>query len=163
MIKFRRLDQCDIPTHCCEFVISVYSAFEISFYYKRYFPLFTIIMNNLILYQKFLNERRRTISIFAAVCVFLFCSIAFYLVSIILFENFAIHFHLKSISDMLEDYWLTFLVQTSPKKKQNYFPDQLGLLQITQALSLTPSPNIFHSFPFLSAMIPCSNLTSHFL
>ena len=138
MIKFRRLDQCDIPTHCYEFAISVYSAFEIIFYYKRYFPLFTIIMNNLILYQKF-----------AAVCVFLFCSIAFNLVSIILFENFVIHFHLKSISDMLEDYWLTFLVQTSPKKKQNYFPDQLGLLQITQALSLSlHRQTFFIVFPF---------------
>ena len=33
---------------------------EVIYYYKIYFPLFTIIMSNLILYQKFLNERRRT-------------------------------------------------------------------------------------------------------
>ena len=31
--------------------------------YKSFFPLFTIIMNSLVLYQKFLNERRRTIYI----------------------------------------------------------------------------------------------------
>ena len=42
------------------------------------------------------------IYIFGIVCVFWFCSIAFYLVSIILFENFVIYFHLKSIFDMLE-------------------------------------------------------------
>ena len=48
-------------------------------------------MDNLILNQKFLNERKRTINIFAAVCVLQFCSIAFYLVSIVLFENFVIH------------------------------------------------------------------------
>ena len=71
-------------------------------YCQNCYSLFTIIMNNLILYQKFLNKRRRTIYIFAVVCVFQFCSIAFYLVSIILFENFIIHFHLKGIIDMLE-------------------------------------------------------------
>ena len=85
------------------------------YFYESHIPLFTIIMNNLIPYQKFLNERRRTIY------VSLFYSIVFYLVNSILLENFVIQLHLKSIFDMLELFitgWI-FLLVISPKKFQN--------------------------------------------
>ena len=94
-----------------------------------------IIMNHLILNQKFLNERRRTIHIFTVVCVFEFCSIAFYLFSIILFERFIIHLLISNVfliclnTSLLADLFF----QISSKKQQNSFPDQLGLQQITQA------------------------------
>ena len=96
MIKLRRLIQCGIPIHCYEigFHFCVYSVLNWSYYCKIYVPLFTIIMNNLTLHQKFLNERRRTIYIFVVACALWFCSMALYLVSINQFENFFIHFHL---------------------------------------------------------------------
>ena len=63
--KFRRLNQCEIPIHCYDFVfISVYSVFSWIYLllqklsYKSYLPLFTIIMNDLILYQNFLKGEK---------------------------------------------------------------------------------------------------------
>ena len=44
---------------------------------QKLLPLFTIIINNLILYQKFLNEKRRIIYIFGVVGVFY--SVAFFI------------------------------------------------------------------------------------
>ena len=113
MIKLRRLIQCGIPIHCYEicFHFCIYSVLNWSCYCKTYVPLFTIIMNNLILYQKFLNERRRTIYIFIVACALWFCSIALYLVSNSQFENFVIHFHLQIIFDMIEYFIIGWLFQ----------------------------------------------------
>ena len=91
-------------------------------------------MNNLILYQEFLNERGRTI---ALVYVLWFCTISFHLVNIILLENFFLHFHLKIIFDMLEYFIIGRRFTNFSKEIANCFLDQLELLQITQARSLS--------------------------
>ena len=75
-------------------------------------------MNNLILYQEFLNEIGRTI---ALVYVFWFCIIFFHLVSIILLENFFLHFHLKIIFDMLEYFIIGWLFTNFSKEIAKLF------------------------------------------
>ena len=127
---------------------------EVTCYYESYLPLLTIIMNNLILHQKFLNERKRTIHIFTDVCVFLFCRIAFYLVNIILFENFVMHFISEvflicSNTSLLADFFsATFSneiaklfsrsARTSANNSSSFYVHRLALFVVS---------------PFLSAMI----------
>ena len=135
---------------------------EVIYYYKSYFPLFTIILNNLILYQKCLNERRRTTNIFAVACLFQFCSIAFYLVSIILFWKL-VSISISKVFFLILHYCLNFLVPISPKKQQNFFSDQLGTSANNSSSFFVHRLALFVVLPFLTAMIAWSNLSSYFL
>ena len=130
---------------------------EAFYNYKSDIPLFTIILNNLMLYQKFLNGSRRTIYIFVYpnFVALPFTWSALFCLAILLSISIQKYFWYVRILH----YWLTFLVIEIEK----LFSGSARTSENNSSLFSFYRPAFSVALPFLSAMITCTSPWRSFL
>ena len=119
-------------------------------------------MNNLILYQTFLNGRRRTIYIFAIVCLFIALPFTWSaliclktLLSISISKVFVICWNTSLLAD--------FFTANHSKETSKLFSRSARTSANNSSSFSVHRVAFFLVLPFLSAIITCSNLPNHFL
>ena len=129
---------------------------EVIYYYKSYLPLFAIIMKNLILYQKSLNERRRTIYIFSEFLYSNFETLPFTWSAL-----FCLKFPWSTFISLLYLFLCAFVMlkvcSISPKEMTKLFSGLAGSFPNTSSSFSVHC--LFRSFSFRI----CSHLSSRFL
>ena len=133
---------------------------EVIYYYKSYLALFTIIMEHLILYQKFLNERMRTIYIFAQFMNFNFEALSFtqsalFCLKILLSISISKVFLICSNTSLLTD----FFGDNFSKEIAKLFSGSARISAMSQAclLSITQPFSQFHLFICHDNLVPRAN------